>query len=338
MKLHRATRTALPLTLLLLTTGCMYEEFLDPADLPEDIRMLGQGIVGGTPTSDWPAVGAYLIDQGYGGMCTATLVTEEWLLTAAHCVDQSGMDYFYVGDNINAAGASDFHRIADVYAHPGYNPNSYHPHDIAVMRLQSPITNITPIPVNTESMTNSWAGTWLHYVGFGSSTTYSGPGAGEKRETDIQIYEVYSYEYLHYTPNTNTCSGDSGGPGLVDLDGQWYVAGVNSSVGATQQGQDPCSGYGFEMRPDAELNFIDDYFDPFEVPTDDDDDDDDNGDDDDDDVPVISELPEPHVEDDYGLPEGCACTEARASHTSHAAATGSVLIVALAGLIARRRR
>ena len=336
MKLHRASRLALLLFLVSLINGCMYEEFLDPADLPEEIQMLGQGIVGGTNTSQWPAVGAYLIDQGYGGMCTATLVTNEWLLTAAHCVDQSGMDYFYIGDNVNTGGGSDFHRIAEVFPHPSYNPNSYHPHDIAVMRLQSPINDVTPIPINTESM-NSWSGTWLHYVGFGSNSSYSGPGAGEKRETDIQIYEVYSYEYMHYTPNTNTCSGDSGGPGLVDLDGRWYVAGVNSSVGATQNGGDPCSGYGFEMRPDAELNFIDDYFDPYEVPTDDDDDDDDDNGDDDDDLPVISELPEPFVEDDYGQPEGCACTGARANHTGHVATAGTVLIVAFAGLIARRR-
>ncbi|MDP7113860.1 MAG: hypothetical protein QGH45_17960, partial [Myxococcota bacterium] len=73
MKLHRASRLALLLFLVSLINGCMYEEFLDPADLPEEIQMLGQGIVGGNNTSEWPAVGAYLIDQGYGGMCTATL-------------------------------------------------------------------------------------------------------------------------------------------------------------------------------------------------------------------------------------------------------------------------
>ncbi|MBT3305960.1 MAG: hypothetical protein HN377_05690, partial [Alphaproteobacteria bacterium] len=89
------------------------------------------------------------------------------------------------------------------------------------------------------------------------------------RETDIQVYEYYNYEYVHYTVGTNTCSGDSGGPGLVDLDGDWYVAGVNSSV--FSQSGDPCTnGGGNEMRVDAELSFLDDYFDPYEPPPPDD--------------------------------------------------------------------
>jgi len=83
---------------------------------------------------------------------------------------------------------------------------------------------------------------------------------------------------VHYTEGTNTCSGDSGGPSLVELGGTWYVAGINSFVQAIENGQDACHGIGVEMRVDADLGFFDDYFDPYA--DDDDAGDDDAGDDD----------------------------------------------------------
>ena len=326
------------LTAWLGGAACTFDE---PFELPsESLVDSGLGIVGGMPTSDWPAIGAYLIDGGYG-LCTATLVADDVLLTAAHCAEGStNDDLFYVGANINNATWQDVYSISDAIIHPSYNPNSSHPRDVAVLLLNQPLNSVEPIPVNTTAFTNSWRGDWLHYVGFGSNTTYSGSGAGQKRETDIQINDYDSYVYIHYTEGTNTCSGDSGGPGLVDLDGQWYVAGINSSVG-NYQGYDPCGGWGYQMRVDAELDFLDDYFDPYtEPPPDDDDDDDVVGDDDDDvvgddddtDPPdEIGALPEPFVHDDYG--EGCAHVGSRANQP-----TGLLWVLAAGTWVWLRRR
>ncbi len=338
----RRTRHAPPAlaAVLLLLVSCSPYEPWDPPD--ELLETAPLGIVGGLSTSAWPAVGAYLINGGYG-LCTATLVDPQVLLTAAHCVDGSGPnDLFYVGSNIDNATWNDLYEIEDVYDHPQYNPNSEHPHDVAVMILRDPLYTVDPIPVNTQPFTNQWIGDWFHYVGFGSNTTYSGGGAGQKREADIQVYDYYTYEYIHYTNGSNTCAGDSGGPGLVELGGQWYVAGVNSSVFATQHGQDPCHGGGFEMRVDTELEWLDNYFDPYQGQTDDDDDDDvgddDHGDDDasddDDTIPPLEDLPEPNVSDDYDQPQGCACNDSRATHSPRVVS----LALALGLLIAVRRR
>ncbi len=338
---HPARARLLPAMLVtaLLLTGPSCSPY-EPLDLPDDLfASSGYGIIGGMSTADWPAVGAYLIDGGYGGMCTATLVHPEVLLTAAHCTDTSGSDdMFYVGSNVNNATWNDIYTISSAIEHPSYNPNSYHPHDIAVLLLDDPIHSIDIIPVNTTSFDNSWVGKWFHYVGFGSDSHYGGSGSGIKRETDIQVYEYYNYEYIHYTVGTNTCSGDSGGPGMVEIDGDWYVAGVNSSV--FSQSGDPCTnGGGYEMRADAELNFLDDYFDPYETAPPDDDDDDASDDDDfvgddDDTMPPIEELPAPHIdEDEYDQPEGCACSSRRATRSPWAVA----LVLGLAGLLWRRR-
>jgi len=293
--------------------------------LPEGAACHEQGIIGGTTTQDWPAVGLYY-SWNYGVMCTATLVNESVILTAAHCIDYSGYgDVFFVGYNFDHMNNSNSYTLTDCIAAPNGT-------DIAVCLLAQPLTTVDIIPVNTTPMDNSWVGEWLHYVGFGSNTYYGGPGSGLKRETSIQLYEIYSYDYVHYTPGTNICSGDSGGPSLVDINGHWHVAGVNSAVSSNDW--DACSGWGYEVRVDRSLDFLGDYFDPYQHPIGDDDDshpgddDDQHGDDDthwgdddtagswgDDDTagpgpeepfPPLSDLPFPKVKGDYGDPPACA--------------------------------
>ena len=278
--MHRVSTTGLVIGLFLMGfgagTGCTDDETWTPP--PEMFEYTG-GIVGGTPTSGWPAVGAYIINGGYGGMCTATLVTPDILLTAAHCVEYSGNDdMFYVGDNVNNASWNDLWDIDQAIAHPNYNAYSDHPHDIALLFLNQPLFGVDPIPVNTTPFQQSWIGDWFHYVGFGVDDYYGGNNAGIKRETDVELYDYGNTEYIHYTPGTNTCSGDSGGPSLREIGGQWYVAGVNSAVFSIQGNEDACHGAGWEMRVDGELNWLDDYFDPYAG--DDDAGDDDAGDDD----------------------------------------------------------
>ena len=278
---------------LLCVPGC------GPADPQMDRFSLG--IVGGDETSGWPAVGAYMVDGGNGGMCTATLVRPDVMLTAAHCVDSSTMwDAVVFAESIYDANNHNTYDVADAIAHPTYYYSDTQIHnDMAVLLMEDEVEDIDVIPVNTVEMTDDWIGDILHYVGFGSNTTYGGPGGGQKRETDIEINDVYEDSVVHYSYGTNTCSGDSGGPAFVAFDDHWYVAGVVSYGFATEAGQDTCSGGGVEMRVDAELDFLSEYFDPHDDPYL-------NGDDDD--GISMDDLPEPIIDElIYDEPVGMHC-------------------------------
>lgn len=176
----RATNAAGFIIAILWIHGCVpFDAALTSSD---------REIVGGTETSDWPAIGCYLIQGGPGGLCTATLVQPDVLLTAAHCVDTAGSgDTWDNAANVWESSVQGRPAIAEAHAHPLYEEyDSWYAHDIAVLILEEPIEDIDWIPVNTTNVDHTWGDRWLHYVGYGSNTVYQGSGSGIKRESTLR--------------------------------------------------------------------------------------------------------------------------------------------------------
>ena len=121
--------------------------------------------------------------------------------------------------------------------------------DIALVHLTTPVTGVTPVDINTSSMGWSLNGEDFLYVGFGANDGNAQTGSGVKRSGYVPVEDIYTRTYTSAAYNgVGVCFGDSGGPGLYQSGGTWYVMGVNSTVSGG--GQDPCLGTGTHTRVD----------------------------------------------------------------------------------------
>jgi len=241
-----------------------------PADpTPEAARF---PIVGGLPESGWSGVGALVTnsDWGYAGsFCTGTLVAEQWVLTAAHCLVLEGTGtpkdpefvMFYVGTDATPTSGTEYpaagylYQADAIHVHPGYNSDGSGD-DVAMMHLENKAFGVDITPLNIAALDGSYIDQEVLYVGFGVNNVGNGTGGGIKRSGTMPLVSFYPDTYLSKNDGTGICFGDSGGPGLLEIDGEWRVLGVNSSVAKDDETGANCYGYGIHARVDAYISWI----------------------------------------------------------------------------------
>ncbi len=224
-------------------------------------------IVNGEETSDFPQVGMLYYEGGRGsGLCSATLIHEQWVMTAAHCVasmDGGGTTYFMVGTDWDE-GLERYTTITEMHIQPDYTGSGYH--DIGLMKLQHTFS-MDPMPLNDDPFGNSDLGKEVTYVGWGNSNN-NGGGSGTKRTVTVNIdavdwYNIYTYD--ESGNQGNVCSGDSGGAALMPTeDGGWKLVGVNAFIYVRTGGQAQCDhpeGAAGATRVDKYLDWVGDYVD-----------------------------------------------------------------------------
>ncbi|MEN0060350.1 MAG: serine protease [Bdellovibrio sp.] len=178
-------------------------------------------------------VGIYESKLGY--ICSGTLIAPNLVLTAAHCVDPRAKNLgIYFASEMKKASPEQIRRVTGFVVHPGYNENvqSNDTADIAMLRFEGEVPagyQAVPMLFDAKYVTNK---TRTYVAGYGLNWTFLAKrGSGTLRAASLEVDEAYftkTEAMLGQSVFKGICSGDSGGPAYVQINGQLYIWGVAS--------------------------------------------------------------------------------------------------------------
>jgi uncharacterized protein (TIGR03382 family) len=283
-----------------------------------------QSIVGGQVVmpSEFPTVVA-LEDSPSNWFCTGTLITDSWVLTAAHCVDGAmAMPSVRFDDaDVNDTTGGIVAAVAEVHEHPGFDWNLWD-NDVALLKLAQPVTDRTPTPLLREAVA---FGTNVIDVGYGVADNNDGGGGILRKLAKVTAdcagagdpgVSSDNLVCMDASDGAGSCFGDSGGPTFATVDNKLVVAGVTSG------GTGELCGAGWDLYTSvhAELEFIDSVLNAVPTPPD----------------PDPQPDPDPDPNPDPDPPGGMHHDDGGGCNAG--GGSGAFVAFALAGLLARRRR
>lgn len=196
-----------------------------------------------------------VVSLSFGGSyCTGTLISTNAILTARHC-DAFVDDDILFGPDLNSPEFSA--KVASVIV-PDNTGGLLSGADLAILTLDQHIPSSVATPMNLTSLTTELIGMEATMVGYGwngiGSIGHEGTSDNQRwaGENIIDAYgspagasgtNIFSTDFDDGTAAANTIAGssavplaleattapgDSGGPLLVQINGEWVVAGVLS--------------------------------------------------------------------------------------------------------------
>ena len=177
-------------------------------------------VAGGVVDDGDPAVVALLV--GDVPVCSGALVASRTILTAGHCTLADGVAF-----GLDASTPQQRIEAVSSQTHPQFTAEGA-PYDFALLTLASSPEGITPLRIVEVALSDALVGATIRHVGYGVTREATHTGAGEKRTVDNPLDRIDAERLYSGAPGRQTCSGDSGGPGLMIIDGREVVVGVVS--------------------------------------------------------------------------------------------------------------
>jgi secreted trypsin-like serine protease len=183
-------------------------------------------------------VGIYHPEEGY--ICTGTLIEENIVLTAAHCIkgDEKKIVVFF-GSELQGEVVG--RRVIKAVVHPRYRPHrTFSTADVAILQFSgSTPDGFSPLEMLSDP-SELKAGTEILMAGYGLSDTVEQTGSGVLRWVLGQVHQdLWSKSEATVMQSLKTggvCSGDSGGPAMALVNDRWVVWGVTSRGLTTGEG------------------------------------------------------------------------------------------------------
>ncbi|XP_039271804.2 uncharacterized protein LOC120346192 [Styela clava] len=205
----------------------------------------------------WPWMGMFMASISRKLYCAGTVIHQKWLLTAAHCVRDSGTNKdrpksdmaLYLGINkLSEIKKGNGRRIRSFKVHPSYHFPQF---DIALLEVDEITFSATIYPACMPKGEEVGINQKCYVTGWGVFDTKKPMSSPKLREVGLRVLDekvckhawnsgtTGAYVQRHYNKvicagsvyeKNDTCGGDSGGPLICQRCSScsWYVAGITS--------------------------------------------------------------------------------------------------------------